>query len=77
MPVLAAHIIALNHVLSPATIRDNIDHFFFQGKGATMHAVNFDTNCHRRQNMPSTLKQTVAKNSEIPTNLMYLYNIEN
>ena len=26
-----------------------------------VYAVNFDTNCCRRQNMPSTLKQTVAK----------------
>ena len=58
MPVLAAHIIALNHVLSPATIRDNIDHFFSGQRGdnacskfwhklspATEYAVNTETNC--------------------------------
>ena len=36
---------------------------FSQANGATICAVNFDTNCRRGQIMPSTLKQLVSKNS--------------
>ena len=62
MPVLSAHFVSLKHILSPATIYADID-TSHQANGATIYVLNFDTSCHRRQNMPSTLKQIVAKNS--------------
>ena len=46
--------------LSPATIYADID-TFFQSNGATICVINSDANCHRRRNMPSTLKQIVAE----------------
>lgn len=73
MPVHSAHVNALKHKLSPATIYADID-AFFQGNGATIYALNFGTSCRLRQNLPSILKQIVAKKS---TNLeiKYLYNV--
>ena len=62
MPELSAHIVSLKHILSPAIIYADID-TFFHAIGATISAVNFDTRCRRRQNMPSTLKQIVDSNS--------------
>ena len=51
---------------------DNIYDIYalFQANGAKICALNFDTNCRRRQNMPSTLKQIVAEN---PTDLEVQY----
>ena len=37
--------------------------YFFQAIGETIYALDFETNCRRRQNMPLTLKEIVAANS--------------
>ena len=65
MPVLSAHIVNLKHnyIVAPATIYADIDTFFPQGNESTVYALNFETRCRRRQNMPSTLQQIVAENS--------------
>ena len=44
----------------PATIYAIID-TFYQPNGAKICVINSDANCHRRRNMPSTLKQIVAE----------------
>ena len=59
MSVLAANIVALKHTLSICRHRS----LFSQADGATIYAFIFDSSCRRRQNMPSTLKQIVAENS--------------
>ena len=66
------------HILSPATIYAGTlgtyclpkayiiyadINTFFHAIMATILALNFDTSCRRRQNMPSTLKQIVDSNS--------------
>ena len=62
MQVHSADIVAIKHILSLVTIDTDID-AFYQANGQTICALNFDTNCRQRQNMPSTLKQIVAENS--------------
>ena len=56
----SAHIVALKHILSAGIYR--YQRFFPQANGARKYALNFDTSCCRRKNMPSTLKQIVAEN---------------
>ena len=50
--------------LSLATIYSDID-TFLQAIGATINALNFETSCRRRQNMPFTWKQIVDANSDM------------
>ena len=40
---------------------DNID-TYIQTNETTIYALNFDTSCRRRHNIPSTLKQIVDEN---------------
>ena len=62
MPGLSAPIVVREYILSLATIHADIE-TFFQTTGATLYALNFETSCRRRQNMPITLKLIVAENS--------------
>ena len=64
MPVFSAHIVVLQHVLSPLTIYVDMD-TFFQATGETISALNFETGLRRWRNIPLTLKIVAANSNDM------------